>query len=120
MFKLALIFLLANLCFSTEKRVGGFQKQEDVALCQERLNKIHSEFPIFKSYKITNCETQLVNGTNYKMNLVNTQSNLVKKCAVVIYEQLNNQVMPLKYREKENDCFTLFENHKVDVTSENW
>lgn len=95
-----------SLASTTDRMVGGFEKKDDLSLCQVRLNKVLGDFPIFKSYKITHCDVQLVNGTNYRMTLVDTNSNLVKKCNIVIYENLNNDVMALKYREKENDCFT--------------
>lgn len=49
------------------------------------------------------------------MTLINID-NVVKKCQVVIYESFNYEISPLKYREKENDCFTLFDNNKVDAT----
>ena len=111
-----LLTTILKMSIHSDTMVGGFEKKDDLALCQERLTKLSSDYPVFKSYKITNCETQLVNGINYRMTLVNID-NVVKKCQLVIYESLNKELSPLKYREKENDCFTKFDNQKIDVTT---
>jgi hypothetical protein len=51
------------------------------------------------------------------MTLVNSELE-VKKCKLSIFQSLSKkQVLPLKYREKGEDCFTMLENAKIDTTS---
>lgn len=114
MLKLLLLCSLVTAT-DTERMVGGFEKKPDTSDCVERLKQILPDYPIFGAYKVTSCETQLVNGMNYRLTLVNVDKK-VKKCQIMIHESINKEISPLKYRQQEKDCFTMFENQKVNTS----
>lgn len=110
-----IFMILNNLKLTGLMTGGGFSKQDSIELCQKVLNKILTDNTVFKDYEIKSCETQIVNGTNYHMNLENNSKD-IKNCDITIYESLDkSEVNPIKNREMENDCFTKFD--KVKITS---
>ena len=111
------IILLAFFKANNQKVLGGFEKKNGHEECETALKIILTEHPGFQDYSVKSCESQLVNGINYRMVLVHP-NKVVKKCKITIYQSFNkNETTPLKYREKENDCFTMFENAKQSTTS---
>ena len=119
MIKTFFIFLMiiTILKANNDRVVGGFEKKSGHQECETALKIILNEHPGFQDYSVKSCETQLVNGINYRMILVHPDK-VVKKCKITIYQSFDkNNTSPLKYREKENDCFTMFDNAKQSTTT---
>lgn len=111
------IMMLNILNTTNSMMTGGFSKQDTVEKCETTLKLILSTYQGFKNYSIKSCETQLVNGINYRMVLENS-NRLVKECHLTIYQSFDKtKTTPINYREKENDCFTLFEKSKEKTTT---
>jgi hypothetical protein len=112
------IFLISIVLIKThgDRMVGGFEKKHTNEECENVLKTVLTEHLLFADYSIKSCETQLVNGLNYRMVLVNPEKD-IKKCKITVYQSFDKtETKALKYREKEEDCFTMFENAKISTT----
>lgn len=111
------LMMITFLKATNEKALGGFQKNGGHQECETALKIILAEHQAFQDYSVKSCEKQLVNGVNYRMVLVHP-NKVVKKCKITIYQSFDkNTTTALKYREKGNDCFTMFDNAKQNTTS---
>ncbi len=111
-----LLFAISIQNAVNEKVIGGFEKLNSHNECLAVFEQIKSDFLGFSPYSVKSCEKQLVNGLNFRMTLVNSDQ-VIKTCKLTIYKSFDGSLIePLKYREKEHDCFTKFENAKVSTT----
>ena len=119
--KFLISLIILNLLKSEEVITGGFTKQATIDLCKPVYEKILQDYTGFKDYEIKSCETQVVNGTNFRMKLETAAADTkVQNCFITVFQSLDKKTTDVtEYREKENDCFTKFNAAGVSTGSVN-
>jgi hypothetical protein len=103
---LVLLNLAMNEEIEIEQELLGGYKTQKPEFCQEMFNKMRHDYSTFQEHEILSCETQLVNGVNYRMILKNT-NHQIQQCTVTIYSSFKkDKIYYYKQFHGEDDCFT--------------
>ena len=103
----SILIAIVLLSFAQCQKLGGMNKAEKLDSCEEALKKA----PImkhFKSYKLTDCYTQVVNGINLKLALENLTDKKIQKCFYYIYRSFKRIYTVSSSETNELDCEVLY------------
>ncbi len=114
-FFLSFLLILTTMISAEKVKIdsnllGGWKEQK-VEVCMEVFQRFSKEYKDFEFHYIDSCRTQVVNGINYRMNLIN-EDHRISNCLVTINESFDKQkLFVMKNFHAEQDCF-FFENEE--------
>ena len=86
-----------------EQMTGALYGQPRIENCFEAIRGVEREKLVhFLNMRLLRCETQVVNGINYKLTL--KMAHVDETCSVIIYNQAGTKLFELTETEDEDDC----------------